>query len=142
MGRLLLLYDGQRERAVLGRGAGRHDFLHQFERQRLVGNHCDFALGHIRGISGDQGAFEEFVRGTVGEVRARFEQDVVRGEVTLLLAPAPEPQEAPVEAVRAALRRLREEGMGLKQAAKAVAKETGRHAREVYRIGLELEDER
>lgn len=87
-------------------------------------------------------AFEEFVRGTVSEVRARFEQDVVRGEVTLLLAPAPEPQEAPLEAVRAALLRLRKAGVGLKQAAKEVAKETGRHARDVYRIGLELEGER
>jgi 16S rRNA (cytidine1402-2'-O)-methyltransferase len=86
-------------------------------------------------------AFEEFVRGTVSEVRARLEQDVVRGEVTLLIAPAPEPQEAPLETVRAALLRLRREGVGLKQAAKKVAKETGRHARDVYSIGLELERE-
>jgi 16S rRNA (cytidine1402-2'-O)-methyltransferase len=86
-------------------------------------------------------AFEELVRGPVSGVRARMEKDVVRGEVTLLLAPAPEPREAPVEAVREALLRLRREGVGLKQAAKAVARETGRHAREVYRIGLELEGE-
>jgi hypothetical protein len=31
--------------------------------------------------------------------------------------------------------------VGLKQAAKKVAKETGRHARDVYSIGLELERE-
>jgi 16S rRNA (cytidine1402-2'-O)-methyltransferase len=114
---------------------------------RLIASLVDLeeAVGKERGIVVAREltkAFEEFVRGTVGDVRARFERDVVRGEVTLLLAPAAEPQEAPVEAVRAALRRLRKSGMGLKQAAKEVAKETGRHARDVYRIGLELEGER
>jgi 16S rRNA (cytidine1402-2'-O)-methyltransferase len=86
-------------------------------------------------------AFEELLRGPVSEVRARLEAGVVRGEVTLLLAPSPEPRQAPLEEVRAALARLRRDGVGLKQAAKAVAKETGRHARDVYRIGLELEGE-
>lgn len=84
--------------------------------------------------------FEEFERGDVDAVRARLGAQPMRGEVTLLVAPAAEPVAvAAEEDVRAALTRLRAEGMSLKESARRLAKERNWSRREVYQVGLALQ---
>jgi 16S rRNA (cytidine1402-2'-O)-methyltransferase len=141
---------------VPSRGAERRRFYESLREERRTvvcfesGHRLVASLADLAAVLGEREivvareltkAFEEFVRGAAGEVRARFEGGVVRGEVTLLIAAAAVRPEVPVEEVRDAIVRLRREGIGLKQAAKTVAKETGRGARDVYRIGLELAGE-
>lgn len=81
--------------------------------------------------------FEDFVRGSARELAARASDLTPRGEVTLFIAPGAEPAAATSEAdIRAAVERLRAEGLHLKEIAKRVAKQSGWSARDVYRIGL------
>ncbi len=86
--------------------------------------------------------YEEFVRGTAMEVRDLLGGRPVRGEVTLLIGPAAGAVklESPDD-MRHAVARLRAEGLGLKQIARTLSREGGWSAREIYRIGLELEGE-
>jgi len=75
---------------------------------------------------------EEIVRGTLAELAA-WAQGEVRGEVTLVLAGAPEPEvdASPAELVR--LVGVREQaGLSRKEAVVAVAAETGLPKRDVY----------
>jgi 16S rRNA (cytidine1402-2'-O)-methyltransferase len=75
---------------------------------------------------------EEFLRGTVGEVRATLAaRDSVKGEITLLVgkADAPAPDDTPVEEAVAALLGC---GMARMDAIKQVARERGLPKREVY----------
>jgi len=90
--------------------------------------------------------FEEILRGPVSavaeEVRAPHRGEVLQGEVTLLIAggtsaaPAVEAEE-----LQAAIRRLRGEGMSLKEIARTLAREHGLSRREVYQAGLALSHE-
>ncbi len=85
--------------------------------------------------------FEEFARGPASAVRARLDGAPVRGEVTLLIAPsAAEPAAQSPEDIRAAVARLRAEGLGLKEIARTLAAHGTWSARDIYRIGLELEE--
>jgi len=83
--------------------------------------------------------FEQFVRGPVDQVLAQIETETVRGEVTLLIAPS---TAAPVQRseaeIRAALIRLRGEGMTLGESARRLAQEWGCSRRDIYQIGLAL----
>lgn len=77
--------------------------------------------------------FEEVRRGTVGALRAYYEERPPRGEIVLLIGPAP------VEAVSDALVRervqaLRDSGMSARDAAAAVAEELGVPKRLAYRM--------
>lgn len=82
--------------------------------------------------------YEDFVRGSASELAARAGDLTVRGEVTLFIAPAAEPvSETSEDDIRAAVARLRAEGLHLKEIAKRLAKESGWSARDVYRLGLE-----
>lgn len=82
--------------------------------------------------------FEDFVRGDAVTLAERAADLTARGEVTLFIAPALLPMAAASEdEVRAAVARLRAEGLHLKEIAKRLAKESGWSARDVYRIGLE-----
>jgi 16S rRNA (cytidine1402-2'-O)-methyltransferase len=83
--------------------------------------------------------FEEFLRGPVDEVRRRVDGGV-RGEVTLVIEPAREPELASEAEVRASVARLRARGMGLKETARAVSRDSGWPMRDVYRLGLENEE--
>lgn len=79
--------------------------------------------------------FEEFVRGTTGEVLAHFEEHAPRGEITLIVGGAILQVEAWDEArVRTALQGRLEAGESLSQAAKAVAAESGWEKRVVYKL--------
>jgi 16S rRNA (cytidine1402-2'-O)-methyltransferase len=79
--------------------------------------------------------YEETVRGSLGELVARFENSETLGEITIVVAGA-----ASGESARAAhtitVDMLLEEGVSLKQASAIVARMTGRSRREVYQEGL------
>ncbi len=82
---------------------------------------------------------EELFRGTAAEACAHF-AGKVRGEIVLLIGPAS--KTTPEESVRQALRRWRElTDLPLRQIAKQLARDYGLSASEVYKEGLELQDE-
>jgi 16S rRNA (cytidine1402-2'-O)-methyltransferase len=86
--------------------------------------------------------FEDFVRGDARELAARAADLTPRGEVTLFIAPAAVAAAATSdEEIRAAVAQLRTEGLHLKEIAKRLAKDSGRPARDIYRIGLRAIDE-
>ena len=78
---------------------------------------------------------EETIRTTLSQAVARYEEEPPRGEFVLVVGGAPEAEAAPAvtleEGVQQVLRR-RAEGMRLKDAAKAVAEETGLGKNELY----------
>ena len=81
--------------------------------------------------------YEDFVRGGAAELAARAADLTARGEVTLFIAPPSQPPALASETeIRAAVARLRGEGLHLKEIAKRLAKECGWAARDIYRLGL------
>jgi 16S rRNA (cytidine1402-2'-O)-methyltransferase len=85
---------------------------------------------------------EECVRGPLSTVRQRVEgMERVRGECVILVAGAPD--DAPVAGVAddldARIRALRAEGLGTREVAARLARETGRTRREVYQRALALD---
>jgi 16S rRNA (cytidine1402-2'-O)-methyltransferase len=81
--------------------------------------------------------YEDFQRDGAQALAARAADLAARGEVTLFIAPAAAPTEtASEEELRAAMARLRAEGLHLKEIAKRLARESGWSARDVYRLGL------
>ena len=78
---------------------------------------------------------EETIRTTLSQAVARYEEEPPRGEFVLVVGGAPEAEAAPAvtleEGVQQVLRR-RAEGMRLKDAARAVAEETGLSKNELY----------
>jgi 16S rRNA (cytidine1402-2'-O)-methyltransferase len=84
--------------------------------------------------------FEEFIRGTASEVIEAVSQDIVRGEVVILIAPGKiTPQESePLEQV---LRRLMAEGtLSIKDIAKQAAVISGVSRSEAYAEALRLKN--
>ena len=79
---------------------------------------------------------EEVWRGTTGEALARFEEAPPRGEFTLVIEGAKEAR-WDKDRVRQALRRMLGEGVGTREAVKAVAELAGWPKREVYELALE-----
>jgi 16S rRNA (cytidine1402-2'-O)-methyltransferase len=75
---------------------------------------------------------EEVVRGSAAELAARYADEDVRGEVVLVVGPAP-PEAAALDAGVAALRRLVEAGARARPAAGVVAELTGLSANALYR---------
>jgi 16S rRNA (cytidine1402-2'-O)-methyltransferase len=85
---------------------------------------------------------EEFVRGTVAEVKANLgERDRVRGEITLLVEAVPltEAQQSGATSLLARLKQLEGEGLSEKDALKRLARDTGQGKSDLYR---ELQRER
>jgi 16S rRNA (cytidine1402-2'-O)-methyltransferase len=87
--------------------------------------------------------FEESVRGTLGELRARFSATEARGEIVIVVAGAPAPSvteaadgDADPEAVAITVEALCDAGISLKDASAVVAKLTGASRREVYQQAL------
>jgi len=79
---------------------------------------------------------EEHVRGTLGELAARFAETAPRGECTLVIEGATEvPPDIDIEAE---LRRLLEEGLGPKDAAARLVIVTGKPRRQLYQLALSL----
>jgi 16S rRNA (cytidine1402-2'-O)-methyltransferase len=83
--------------------------------------------------------YEEFIRGEVAQVIDKVVERQIKGEVVLLVAPAPAPCEPSTFPIADLLRKYAESGkISLKDAVKRVALETGRARSEVYAEALEL----
>ncbi len=82
---------------------------------------------------------EEIVRGTVAEVRARFESGDPRGEITLVIAGAGSLVEWDEQAVRQALAARMAKGQRRSEAAREVAAAAGWPRSTVYRLAGERE---
>jgi 16S rRNA (cytidine1402-2'-O)-methyltransferase len=83
---------------------------------------------------------EEHVRGTLGELAARYEHAPPRGECTLVVAGGS--AAAPVIDIEAELRRLLASGLGPKDAAARLVVVTGKPRRQLYQLALSLQRER
>ncbi len=83
--------------------------------------------------------FEETVRGTASDILARLKDQILQGEITLVIggAAAGARQES-AEDLSAAIERLRGEGLGLKEIARTLSREHGLSRRDVYQAGLAL----
>jgi 16S rRNA (cytidine1402-2'-O)-methyltransferase len=85
---------------------------------------------------------EEFVRGTLAELASRYATERPLGEVTLVVGGAsaqePEGDGQCDEEVRGRARALLASGLSARDAADALASETGRPRRETYRLVLDL----
>jgi 16S rRNA (cytidine1402-2'-O)-methyltransferase len=79
---------------------------------------------------------EEVVRGTAGELAARYAEEPPRGEVVLVIGGAPAPAEGEVsDAARAAVRELVEAGAKPRSAARIVARLVGAPPNALYPDG-------
>ncbi len=85
---------------------------------------------------------EELFRGSAAQALERFGGEKVRGEIVLLVAPAPE--EKPAGTVREALlqRRREKSDLSMKEIVREVAREFGLPGSEVYREALKLREEK
>lgn len=84
--------------------------------------------------------YEEHVRGTLGELAARYADTPPRGECTIVVAG--HTGEAQVIDIEAELRRLLAEGLGPKDAAQRLVVVTGKPRRVLYQLALSLQRER
>jgi len=87
--------------------------------------------------------YEEFFRGTVSEARAHFIAHEPRGEFTFVIAGQNASEQSTVSGeqwsdarVKKEMARLMKAGLSRTDAAKQVAKESGRERREVYRLSM------
>jgi 16S rRNA (cytidine1402-2'-O)-methyltransferase len=79
--------------------------------------------------------WEETIRGTLGEIAARFANEQALGEITIVVAGATEGQ-SPIRTADVSLDDLLDKGLSLKQASAIMAHLTGRSARDVYQEAL------
>ena len=84
--------------------------------------------------------YEEHVRGTLGELAARYADTPPRGECTLVVAGGA--GDAPVVDVEAELRALLASGLGPKDAAQRLVVKTGKPRRQLYQLALALQREK
>jgi 16S rRNA (cytidine1402-2'-O)-methyltransferase len=82
---------------------------------------------------------EEFLRGSAGDLMAQLAAREVRGELTLVIAGATE-EPAAAEAIMAEIRKLKGDGMRVKEIAALLGEKYSIAKREVYRMVLELEE--
>ncbi|MBP0465715.1 16S rRNA (cytidine(1402)-2'-O)-methyltransferase [Roseomonas sp. PWR1] len=83
--------------------------------------------------------FEEVRRGSLGDLAAHYATAEARGEICILVGPAPEEAAAGAADIDAALRAALAGGMSLRDAAASVAAATGVKKREVYARALALD---
>ena len=81
--------------------------------------------------------FEEVRRGALSDLAAHYAAEAARGEVVVVVGPAPEEAAGEAE-LDARLRGALEAGMSVRDAAAAVAEATGLPRRQVYARALEL----
>lgn len=80
---------------------------------------------------------EQILRGSLGELRERFQQERPRGEITLVIAGRPAEPRWPSAEVRQALHECLAAGQTAAQAAREVAARSGWARGEVYRLAME-----
>ena len=127
----------------LGKGSGAIVFFESPHRVRA-------ALADLGAVLGERRIavcreltklYEEIFRGTAAEALEYFVAP--RGEFTVVVeGGSGERREVPEEELRAALRKLRAEGMSARDAAAQVAEETGMAKRRVYALSIEEGDGR
>lgn len=83
---------------------------------------------------------EEHVRGTIGELAARYAEVAPRGECTLVIGGAT--AQVPDVDIEAELRALLAQGLGPKDAAARLVVKTGKPRRVLYQLALSLARER
>lgn len=97
--------------------------------------------------------YEEYVRGTLGELAERYREGGVRGEVTLLIAgatpalslgtaidePGSEEASQALENIEATIRQRLQQGQGAKDISTALAVTTGLPRRRLYQLALTLQ---
>jgi 16S rRNA (cytidine1402-2'-O)-methyltransferase len=81
--------------------------------------------------------FEDVRRGTLGTLAAHYASAEARGEICIVVGPAP-PEQTDAADLDTALRAAFAAGLSLRDAAASVAEATGLKRRDVYRRALEL----
>jgi 16S rRNA (cytidine1402-2'-O)-methyltransferase len=81
---------------------------------------------------------EEFLRGTVSEVVARFADREVKGEITIVVRGSTDGCQVSEAEVKAEIRRLGAAGMGVKEISQLLGERHQLSKREVYRMVLKL----
>jgi 16S rRNA (cytidine1402-2'-O)-methyltransferase len=81
---------------------------------------------------------EEFLRGTIDEVLEALADREIKGEVTVVVRGASSPAAVSQEEVETEIRRLADEGLGLKQISAIVSARFQVAKREVYQLALRL----
>jgi 16S rRNA (cytidine1402-2'-O)-methyltransferase len=104
------------------------------------------ALLDVQEILGDREAVlarevskihEQFLRGRVSELAARIAEQPPRGELTLVIAGAPAGAEPSEEILTAEIRRLKNDGLRIKEIADLLGKKYAYSKREIYRLALQ-----
>jgi 16S rRNA (cytidine1402-2'-O)-methyltransferase len=104
------------------------------------------ALLDVQEILGDREAVlarevtkihEQFLRGRVSELAARVADQPPRGELTLVIAGAPAGAHPSEEILTAEIRRLKNEGLHIKEIADLLGKKYAYSKREIYRLALQ-----
>jgi 16S rRNA (cytidine1402-2'-O)-methyltransferase len=92
--------------------------------------------------------YEKAIRGTLAEIQRHFRSTPALGEITVVVAGAPEESKSAnayagsvVVDLREALAVLRDSGLGLKQASAVISRLTGIGRREVYQDALKARDD-
>jgi 16S rRNA (cytidine1402-2'-O)-methyltransferase len=80
---------------------------------------------------------EEFLRGTLAELKAHFQSTKPRGEITLVIAGKPSEERWQEPAVLKQLQACLDQGLKPSDAARRVAAQSGWTRQEVYRLSLE-----
>jgi len=87
--------------------------------------------------------FEEFVRGSTSEILARLEKETFKGEFVILIGgiSAEEWQRENLddETLRRMLANMLENGLSVKDASQAVAKQTGLGKRQLYQMAIDIQ---
>ncbi len=80
--------------------------------------------------------FEQVVRGSLGELAQRWKESPPKGEITLIVAGAPQQEGAAADTSGLTVEDLTAAGLELRQAAKVIARLQGRSSREVYQEAI------
>lgn len=84
---------------------------------------------------------EEFLRGPISDLIHLLAQRELRGEITILVKGSPHPDPVSESALKTEIRRLKEDGMRIRDIAGVLGERFGYSKRAVYRLALELDKE-
>lgn len=141
--------DAGARRALFGRLAGETSTLIFYESpERVADTLADLceALGPGRPATLARELtkrYEEYVRGDLGALAARYRDQPPRGECTLVVkgSDQPAPSSLSVEDVEERMRALLESGLGPKDAAARLVVATGKPRRQLYQLALSVKRE-
>jgi len=85
---------------------------------------------------------EEFLRGTVSEVMARFAEREVKGEITIVVHGCTDECQVSEENIGTEIRRLIDEGMGMKEISELLGERYHVSKRQIYQLALKLKSEK